>query len=168
MLLFQIGSKLMKGSTMSAIGNTHNLSPSHADAAAAAPRFGGIFWRLSRRTKGLGLPLAGSRWNAAFAVVEHVGRRSGRLHRTPVAARRVSNGFVISLAFGAQVHWNRNLAAAGGGTIRWRGVEYPVTAPEVIDAQAGLAAFHAVQRLALQIAGIDGYVLLRDVVSSRR
>jgi hypothetical protein len=143
---------------------THKSTRSQTEAPS--PRFGGVLWHLSRRTKHLALPFAGSRWNTVFAVVEHRGRRSGRLHRTPVAARRVADGFVISLAFGAQVDWNRNLGVAGGGTIQWRGDAYPVMAPELIGAPAGLAAFHPIQRLFLRMAGIDGYVLVRDVGSS--
>ena len=126
------------------------------------PRFGGVLWRVLRRTNGLMLPLAGKRWNPIFAVVVHRGRRSGRIHKAPVAARRIENGFVISLAFGAQVDWYRNLVAAEGGTIRWRGQSYDVSAPERIGAEAALAAFNPVQRLLLRGTAIDGYVRVLD------
>ena len=109
------------------------------------------------------LPLAGKRWNPLFAVVEHRGRRTRRRYATPVAARRIADGFAVSLAFGAQVDWYRNLLAAGGGVIRWRAHAYRVTAPEPIAATTALAAFDPVQRLFLRIAGIDGYVQVRDL-----
>jgi hypothetical protein len=126
------------------------------------PRFGGILWRMARVTSPMMLPLAGRRWNPIFAVVEHRGRKSGRQYAAPVAARRVAGGFVISLAFGAQVDWHRNLQAAGGGTIRWRGRTYRVTAPERIDVPSGVAPFLLVQRLLLRLAGVDGYVRVAD------
>jgi deazaflavin-dependent oxidoreductase (nitroreductase family) len=129
---------------------------------ADAPRLGGILWRLARLTDPLMRPLAGHSWNPIFAVVEHRGRTSGRPYATPVAARRVASGFVISLAFGAQVDWHRNLIAARGGSIRWRGESYPVGAPERIDAAAARATFHPVQRAALRLAGIDGYIRVPD------
>jgi deazaflavin-dependent oxidoreductase (nitroreductase family) len=132
---------------------------------AAKPRFGGVLWRLSRLTKPLTLPLAGKRWNPIFAVVEHRGRRTGRQYATPVAARRIAGGFAITLAFGAQVDWYRNLLAAGGGVIRWRAHAYRVTAPEPIAATTALAAFDPVQRLLLRIGGIDGFVQVRDLDS---
>jgi deazaflavin-dependent oxidoreductase (nitroreductase family) len=135
------------------------------DGPVPAPRFGGVLWRIARFTNPAMLPLAGSRWNPIFAVVEHRGRRSGRSYAAPVAARRIPGGFVVSLAFGAQVDWYRNLLAADGGTIRWRGDAYRVAAPTRIDAAAALAAFHPVQRLLLRIAGVDGYVRVDDVVS---
>ena len=130
------------------------------------PRFGGVLWRISRLTSPVTLPLAGRRWNPIFAVVEHRGRKTGHFYRTPVAARRSADGFIIALAFGAQVDWYRNLVAAGGGTIRWRGHVYSVTAPERVDAATVLTTFDPVQRLLLRIAGIDGYVQVRDAESS--
>lgn len=133
---------------------------------APKPRFGGVFWRISRLTRPAMLPLAGKHWNPIFAVVEHRGRKTGRVYRTPVAARRSADGFIIALAFGAQVDWYRNLVAAGGGTIRWRGDVYSVTAPERVDAATVLLTFDPVQRLLLRIAGIDGFVVVCDAESA--
>jgi deazaflavin-dependent oxidoreductase (nitroreductase family) len=129
---------------------------------APKPRFGGVLWRVARAFNPVMLPLAGRRWNPIFAVAEHRGRKSGRQYVTPVAARRVDDGFVIALAFGAQVEWHRNLVAGQGGTIRWRGRAYPVGAPDRIDMATALPAFMLIQRLALRIARVDGYVRVRD------
>jgi deazaflavin-dependent oxidoreductase (nitroreductase family) len=129
---------------------------------APKPRFGGVLWRVARFLNPVMMPLAGKRWNPIFAVAEHRGRRSGRQYATPVAARRLEGGFVIALAFGAQVEWYRNLVAAQGGTIHWRGRAYPVGAPGRIDLETALPAFMLIQRLALRIARVDGYVRVRD------
>ena len=138
----------------SAISSTHR------------PRFGGVLWRLARVTSPLTMPLAGKRWNPIFAVLEHRGRKSGRRYLAPIAARRTSGGFVISLAFGAQVDWYRNLQATGEAIIQWRGGRYPVIAPERIDASEALPAFNSVQRFALRVGGVDGYVRVADAGSS--
>jgi deazaflavin-dependent oxidoreductase (nitroreductase family) len=154
---------------MTALAKTAHVEPSQAaELPVRPPRFGGVLWRLSRRTNGWALPLAGRRWNPILGLVIHRGRRSGRPYATPVAARRVADGFVITLAFGAQVDWHRNLVAAGGGTIRWRGHDYAVAGPETISTDEGRAAFDPVQRLFMRLAGVDGYIRVRDVAVATR
>jgi deazaflavin-dependent oxidoreductase (nitroreductase family) len=153
---------------MTALTHQADVANRPAETAAKQPRFRGILWRLSRRTSGWASPLAGQQWNPIFAQVRHRGRRSGRAYRTPVAARRVADGFIISLAFGAQVDWHRNLVAAGGGVICWRGRDYEVSRPEMIDGDVALPAFHAVQRLFLRLGGIDGYIRVHDAAVATR
>lgn len=133
-------------------------------APTRSPRLGGLFLKCARATAQMMLPFAGKRWNPIFSVVRHTGRRSGNTFVTPVAARRVDGGFVLALAFGSGAHWYRNLAAAGGGIIRWRGVDYPVGSPQQVDDEAALATFHPVQRAGLKAAGIDGYIRVLDAV----
>ena len=129
----------------------------------ASPRsHGGVLLWMARFTTPFMLRTAGRRWNPIFSSVEHVGRRSGRSYSAPVAARRTTDGFVISLAFGAQVDWYRNLVAAGGGTIRWRERAYRIGPPTRIERPEAIAAFHPLQRLFLRLAGIDGYLHVRD------
>lgn len=132
------------------------------------PRFGGMLWKLARVTSPVTMPLAGKRWNPLFAVVEHRGRKSGRPYATPVAARPAEGGFVIALAFGAQVDWYRNMVSAGGGAIRWRGRSYRVAAPERLDVTTAMATFHPVQRFLLRVAGVDGFVAVRTLDSDER
>jgi deazaflavin-dependent oxidoreductase (nitroreductase family) len=154
---------------MTALTQAAHVEPNpSAELPVRPPRFGGVLWRLSRRTNGWALPLAGRRWNPILGLVIHRGRRSGRPYATPVAARRVADGFIMSLAFGAQVDWHRNLVVAGGGTIRWRGRDYEVAGPETIGADEGGAAFDPVQRLFLRLAGVDGFIRVRDAAVTTR
>jgi deazaflavin-dependent oxidoreductase (nitroreductase family) len=129
------------------------------------PRLGGFFLRAARRTAGLMRPLAGKRWNPIFSVVRHIGRRSGRTFETPVAARRVEDGFVLALAFGRGAHWYRNLIANGGGVIRWRGTDYPIGSPRDISVEEALAAFLPIQRAGLRAADVDGYIRVPDAAA---
>jgi hypothetical protein len=55
-----------------------------------------------------------------YVVLEHRGRRSGRVFRTPLAGIRVERGFLLPLAFGEKAHWVLNLRHAGGGVVEWR------------------------------------------------
>jgi len=68
----------------------------------------------------------------AFGIVTHVGRRSGRLYRTPVNVFRESDGFLIALTYGRDSEWVRNVLAAGGCQLETRGVRYPLSAPIIV------------------------------------
>jgi deazaflavin-dependent oxidoreductase (nitroreductase family) len=67
-----------------------------------------------------------------FALVHHVGRRSGRAYNTPVVAWSHPDGFIMPLPYGADTDWCRNVLATGQCTIQWHGRTYPVTRPEVV------------------------------------
>jgi deazaflavin-dependent oxidoreductase (nitroreductase family) len=71
-----------------------------------------------------------------YAVVQHVGRRSGHVYTTPVVALPVPGGFIMPLLFGAETDWCRNVLAAGQGTLQWHGLTYSVSRPEVVGAAA--------------------------------
>src|SRR5579872_6625183 len=49
-----------------------------------------------------------------FGMLTHVGRKSGRLYRTPVNVFRTADGFLIALTYGREAHWAQNVLAAGG------------------------------------------------------
>ncbi|MDQ3689030.1 MAG: nitroreductase family deazaflavin-dependent oxidoreductase [Chloroflexota bacterium] len=57
-----------------------------------------------------------------FGVLEHVGRRSGELRRTPLTIFRRGQGrYVIALTYGPDVQWLRNVADAGTCRVKTRG-----------------------------------------------
>ena len=113
-----------------------------------------LFNPLTRR-------FAGSRWFPLFALVRHRGRRSGRVYATPVGARPTPDGFVIPLTFGTSADWFRNVQAAGGCVVRWRGAEYPVVAPAVVDWATARSAAYPAERIALPLLGITRFAQLR-------
>ena len=71
-----------------------------------------------------------------YAVVHHVGRRSGHAYTTPVVAVPMADGFIIALTFGADTDWCRNVLAAGQCTLQWHGLRYTVSGPEVVGVDA--------------------------------
>ncbi|MCO5556221.1 hypothetical protein L7F22_009767 [Adiantum nelumboides] len=74
---------------------------------------------------------AGDRhWYAGF--VEHRGRRTGRIRRTPIVAHPVEGGFAVALPYGDRVDWLRNLQASGSGRLRSHGRWYRVDTPRVV------------------------------------
>ncbi|MGQ0608390.1 MAG: nitroreductase family deazaflavin-dependent oxidoreductase [Chloroflexota bacterium] len=57
-----------------------------------------------------------------FGVLEHVGRRSRTVRRTPMTLFRPRSGrYVIALTYGPDVEWLRNVEAAGQCRVKARG-----------------------------------------------
>ncbi len=93
-----------------------------------------------------------------FALLRHVGRRSGKTFETPIMAWRVADGFVIVLTYGPHVDWLRNLQAASGGTLRWHKREYALQKPEFIDAKTAELALPALIKKVLRMRGVHEFV----------
>jgi deazaflavin-dependent oxidoreductase (nitroreductase family) len=71
-----------------------------------------------------------------FAVLTHVGRTTGRTHRTPVNAFRRDGRHLFVLTYGSDVDWVKNILSSGGCDMRTRGRELRLTDPEVfVDPQ---------------------------------
>ncbi len=86
-------------------------------------------------------------WAPSFAIIEHVGRRSGKTYRTPVNALTATidgkPGVAILLTYGPDRDWLKNLTAAGGGRIRRYGKTFRITDPQVVSKE--VAAAHVVR-----------------------
>jgi deazaflavin-dependent oxidoreductase (nitroreductase family) len=65
-----------------------------------------------------------------FAIVSHVGRRSGGLYCTPVNVFRDGDRYVFALTYGADSDWVRNVLAAGGCEIKTRGKTFELRDPK--------------------------------------
>jgi len=88
-----------------------------------------------------------------FAIVRHVGRRTGKIYETPIIARLVEDGFVIELTYGHDVDWHKNVLAAGGCTMIWRRKEYVIDKIEPLDTNTGMDAYPPALRLILRVSG---------------
>ncbi|HEY0364539.1 MAG TPA: nitroreductase family deazaflavin-dependent oxidoreductase [Solirubrobacteraceae bacterium] len=95
-----------------------------------------------------------------FAVVAHVGRRSGRVRHTPVNLFRDGDRYVIALTYGADSQWVRNVLAAGAVDVETRGRRLRLVAPEVVhDVDRSLVP--APIRPLLGLARVSDFMLLR-------
>jgi len=104
--------------------------------------------------------LAGRRfWYTA--LIEHVGRRSGRTYRTPVAAKRVAGGFVVPLTYGPERDWVRNTLAVGRAVLVLHGTRHVVGDPRVVHFQDVEAELNPMtRRVLLRLLG-EGTPFLR-------
>jgi deazaflavin-dependent oxidoreductase (nitroreductase family) len=97
-----------------------------------------------------------------FALLRHVGRRSGKRYEIPIMVWRVKDGFVIVLTYGPHVDWLRNLQAADQGNLRWHKREYVFKRPEFIDAKTASGALPLFIKFVLRLRGDHEYVKLAD------
>ena len=96
-----------------------------------------------------------------FAVVQHVGRHSGKIYETPIIARLVEGGCVIELTYGRDVDWHKNVLAAGGCRLIWHRKEYVIDKIEPLDTKTGLAAYPPALRLILRVSGRKDFEKLK-------
>ncbi len=96
-----------------------------------------------------------------FAVIRHVGRRSGKQYETTIMVEPLGDRFVIALTYGPEVDWYRNILAAGRCTLLWHGNEYALEKPEPIAMEAALQAFSRLQRPILRLVGVQHFVSMQ-------
>jgi len=94
---------------------------------------------LARYTRGavngVTLRFAG---HAAFADLEHVGRKTGIVRHTPVRAFRSGDTVVVGLNFGRQSDWYQNIKTAGTCRMRLAGEQFTLGAPTLVPAAQGV------------------------------
>jgi hypothetical protein len=103
------------------------------------------------------LKISGRRLRA-YSIVKHFGRRSGREYINPVSAYPLGDGFVISILYGIDSQWVRNVLATGRLTIVTRGREHVLECPELIPGDQALPAYPWYQRRMLKARGIEHYL----------
>ena len=107
--------------------------------------------------------IAGRRWMPVVGILHHRGRRSGRVYSTPLGMRPMADGFVMPLTLSEDAAWYQNVLAAGSAQVKYAGITYDVTAPEVLDYQAVRLAFPRYERLQFRAIGINQYLRLRKL-----
>lgn len=91
--------------------------------------------------------VAGHRLMPLWALVRHRGRKSGKTYETPIAIIGSTSEVVyIALPWGRGTDWIRNLQAADGGTLVWKGQTISVTEPGFVDKAEALAAAPGIRR----------------------
>jgi len=112
-----------------------------------------------RVTNKILIHIAGKKFDP-FAILSHVGRKSGKVYRIPVIAEPVENGFVIALTYGRKVDWYENIRARGTCSLHWKNKDYDLIHPEFVDKEIGLMAFPKFIQSALKRAEIEYFLKL--------
>ena len=98
-------------------------------------------------------------WLPGFGILTHVGRKSGKVYRTPINVFRASNGFIVALTYSSQSEWVKNVLAAGGCELKTRGRKYQLSAPKVVR-DPSRKRFPFPVRLVLRTVGANEYMEL--------
>jgi deazaflavin-dependent oxidoreductase (nitroreductase family) len=105
-------------------------------------------------------------WLPGFGILTHVGRKSGKVYRTPVNVFRAPNGFIIALTYSSQCEWVENVLAAGGCELKTRRQRYQLSAPHVVR-DPTWRRFPIPVRVVLRLVGADEYMELSSSATSQ-
>ena len=94
-----------------------------------------------------------------FGILTHVGRKSGKVYRTPVNIFRSPEGLLIALTYGRESEWVRNVVSAGACQIVTRGVPYQLSAPTIVR-DPTRQRFPLPVRIVLRLIGADEFMML--------
>jgi len=139
------------------------MNPNHAvNGIQLGPRARAIVRAAARLINPVILLIAGRRWMPILGVLRHRGRVSGRIYATPLGMRPLGNTFVIPRTFGENAAWYRNVLAAGWCVVTYRGRDYKLIGPEVVDYASAAPAFPRYELLQFRLVGINEYLRLRQ------
>jgi len=96
-------------------------------------------------------------WLPGFGILTHVGRKSGKIYRTPINVFRISTGFIIALTYSSNSEWAKNVLAAGGCELKTWGKKYQLFAPAVVH-DPTRRRFPIPVRFVLKLVGADEYM----------
>ena len=94
-----------------------------------------------------------------FGILTHVGRKSGRVYRTPVNVFRTPEGFLIALTYGRDSEWVKNVLSAGGCQLETRRLVYQLSAPTIVH-DPTRRRFPLPVRMILWIVGANDFMQL--------
>jgi deazaflavin-dependent oxidoreductase (nitroreductase family) len=126
------------------------------------PRARALVRSAARLINPVVLLIAGRRWMPVLGVLHHRGRRSGRMYGTPLGMRPMGSAFVIPRTFGENAAWYLNVRAAGWGIATYRGRDYTLIDPEVVDYGTAAPAFPRYELLQFRLVGINEYLRLQQ------
>ena len=129
--------------------------------ARAAVRF------LARFINPLTLLIAGRTWMPVVGVLRHRGRRSGRAYATPLGMRPLGDSFYMPRTFGEDAAWYLNVEAAGWCVVTYRGRDYTLVDPQVVDYATAAPAFPRYELWQFRLVGIIEFLRMRIAPESQ-
>ena len=95
-----------------------------------------------------------------FAVIHHVGRKSGAHYTTPVIAIQKDYGFLLALTYGKQVDWYKNVMKVGSCEVEQKGIIHTITTITPVEDVQYYKYFPKPLSFMLKIMGIKYYLTM--------
>jgi deazaflavin-dependent oxidoreductase (nitroreductase family) len=100
-------------------------------------------------------------WLPGMAVLEHVGRTSGKPYRTPLIVFGTADGIAVLLTYGPDRDWLKNVRAAGTAQLLRHGRRFTVGDAVVMTKQEAAPRITGFGRLVFPALPFDEAVLLQ-------
>ena len=97
----------------------------------------------------------------SFGVLHHRGRSTGRTYRTPVNVFQRGDTYLFFLTYGSDVHWVKNVLAAGQCAIETRGDTVELVEPKLITDPRLTPAPPVARFIERHFAGASQYLQMR-------
>ena len=122
--------------------------------------------KLQKSLQPAALAMSGKRWFPLYAIVNHRGRSSSTAYKTPIAVvpSRGRDTILIGLPWGLKTNWARNVVAAGGVDLTWKGRTVHTTRPRIVDAVEATALAKAPFRPIMK--RMPGAIVLQEVTKA--
>ncbi|MBN7548407.1 nitroreductase family deazaflavin-dependent oxidoreductase [Mycobacteroides abscessus subsp. abscessus] len=72
-------------------------------------------------------------WAPLWGIIEHVGRSSGKVYRTPLTVFGIDTGYVILVGYGLESNWIKNVRSAGTAVMHRHGRAVIVNNPQIVS-----------------------------------
>lgn len=113
-----------------------------------------------RFTNRLMMKIAGKK-HSPIVLIEHIGRKSGKVHQLPIMASPFQDGFIFALTYGPCVDWYKNIIVSHTAKLTYKGVSYELFDPVVIPAREGQNAFGFPENRILRAIGIQDFFFMK-------
>ena len=95
-----------------------------------------------------------------FALLEHVGRKSAKIYRTPIFAFPIQDGMLIALTYGKDTDWIKNVFARGSCAIEYRGRRYQLHSPRLSHSSPSAQPVPAFIQFMLRLLDVNDFLYL--------
>lgn len=102
--------------------------------------------------------------NGKWEVITHVGRSSGKTHRTPLGSWEVDGTRVFVIVYGSQSDWVQNILSSGSATLEVGGQIEELGSPRLLSWATAQGLLGGREKLPPGFLKIDEYLQM-DILS---